>query len=369
FKTGLTLQGDNCIDVYTQDAGLIAFVENGSLTGFNLVVGGGMGMTHNKPDTFAALARPLGFLEPDHVVDAVKTVAAIFRDFGNRADRRHARLKYLIAERGMDWFREEFTRRALFPLHEWRAMQPLRCEDHLGLHEQPDGKVFYGVHVPNGRVRDDGDRRIKSALRKIVQEFQPGLILTPQQNILLSGLERDAVPRIERLLEEHGVTPAPRLAPARRFAMACPALPTCGLAMSESERVMPGLLDRLERLLAELGLRDAPISIRMTGCPNGCTRPYTADIAFVGRRPGAYHVYVGGGLPGDRVVDLYERDVPLEEVDTTLRPLLAAWARHRRNGESLSDYYRRVLEHAQPRTTITGKETPTRETFERSIGA
>lgn len=359
FKTGIALDTDNCVDVYSYDCGLIAIVEGGRVVGFNVLVGGGMGMTHGKPDTVARLATPLGFIEPPFAVEAVRNVAAIFRDHGNRADRRHARLKYLIHERGMDWFADEFRRRASFALSPWRDLPPPVLHDHLGRHEQGDGKWFYGVFIENGRIIDRNGSKMKSALREIVARHRPGIRLTPNQNVLLSDMSEAALDDVESILNDHGVKLLAELSAARRYSMACPALPTCGLAMSESERLMPDVVDAFEAELAALGVGDVPITLRMTGCPNGCARPYTADIAFVGRRPDVYHVYVGGGLGGDRVADLFAADVPTDQLVPTLRPLLSNWARQRRGDEGLSDFYQRIVGHSARREFITGSETPT----------
>ena len=363
FKTGIGLPDDNCIDIYSYDLGFIALVEEGDVVGYNVLVGGGMGMTHNKADTFARIAEPLGFIDASYPVEAAVTVAAVFRDHGNRADRRHARLKYLLAEWGIERFREEFRRRVSFELGEWRPIPRPEAHDHLGRHSQGDGKYFYGIYIENGRIIDRDDLRIKTALRKIVSAHQPGLALTPHQNLLLTGLDESAVDEIEAVLIDHGVTPAKELSAARRYSMACPALPTCGLALADSERRMPDVVNAFEKELESLGLRDVPITLRMTGCPNGCARPYTADIAFVGRRPEVYRVYVGGGLPGDRVADMFAADVKTEDLVPTLRPLLTSWAKNRRKNESLSDYYQRRMNHTVRRTSITGREEPTAERF------
>jgi len=367
FKSGIALADDNCVDVYTQDFGLIAIVGTDRLLGFNVVVGGGLGMTHNKPDTRACLAEPLGFIDPEHAVEAARTTAAIFRDHGNRADRRHTRLKYLLAERGIDWFRAEFERRALFALEPRRELPRAVAHDHLGAHAQRDGRFFYGVYVPSGRVRyggRNGSCDMRTAIREIARRLRPGITLTPHQNILFTDLAEAALDELTSILDVHGAASvesdrARRLTQVRRYAMACPALPTCGLALAESERVAPDLLGGLERVLSELGLSEEPIGVRMTGCPNGCSRPYTADIGIVGRRPGVYHLYVGGGLGGDRLADLYAADVPIDEVVSVLEPLLAHWSCDRSSGESLSDFYHRVLRRGEPRRSITGRETPT----------
>ena len=235
----------------------------------------------------------------------------------------------------------------------------LPFHDHLGPHRQRDGQWFYGVFIQSGRIVDNGEQRIKTALHEIVTRLRPGIRLTAQQNLLFTDLDADAVETVERILEAHGVTLPTRLSAARRYSMACPALPTCGLAVAESERAIPGILDQLEAELTELGLRDAPLTVRMTGCPNGCARPYTADLAFVGRSLGLYHVYVGGGLAGDRLVDLYRADVHLDDLLDAVRPLLHRWAAERHEGEGLGDFYQRLMGLRARRTMVTGRELPT----------
>jgi sulfite reductase (ferredoxin) len=361
FKTAVGLSVDNCVDIYSQDVGLLAIVRRGRVAGFNLLVGGGLGMTHNKADTTARLAQPLGFVPTEHGIEAVRIVAAIFRDHGNRSDRRHARLKYLIAEWGLDRFRDEFQRRATFQLGPTVTLEPLPFHDHLGRHRQADGRWFYGVFIQSGRIVDSSGLRLKAALHEIISRFEPGIRLTGQQNLLLTDLEASALPEVEDLLRRHGVVPAHEMSAARRFSMACPALPTCGLAVAESERAIPGLLAQFEAELDGLGLRRAPITIRMTGCPNGCARPYTADLAFVGRSLGLYNVYVGGGLAGDRLVDLYRADVPMEELLPAVRPLLERWSVERTANEGLGDFYQRIVGRAAPRAAVTGREQPTFE--------
>jgi sulfite reductase beta subunit-like hemoprotein len=355
FKTAVGLSIDNCVDIYSQDVGLLAVVSDGRIQGFNLLVGGGLGMTHNKGDTTARLAQPLYFVPTAQGVEAVRIVAAIFRDYGNRSDRRHARLKYLLAEWGLERFREEFRGRASFPLSPPVPLPPLPFHDHLGSHRQPDGRLFYGVFVQSGRITGT----VKAALHEIITRYRPGVRLTGQQNLLLTDLHAADIDAVERLLRRHGVTLPLELSAARRFSMACPALPTCGLAVAESERVIPKILDQFEAELEGLGLRDAPLTIRMTGCPNGCARPYTADLAFVGRSLDLYNVYVGGSLAGDRLVDLYRADVPTEELLPVVRPLLARWAAERQSNEGLGDFYQRIAPRSEPRTAVTGREQPT----------
>jgi sulfite reductase beta subunit-like hemoprotein len=361
FKTAVGLSVDNCVDIYSQDVGLLAIVTDGRIRGFNLLVGGGLGMTHHKADTTARLAQPLGWVPTPHGVEAVRIVAALFRDHGNRSDRRHARLKYLLAEWGIERFREEFQRRASFQLGPPVALPPLPFHDHLGRHRQPDGRFFYGAFIQSGRIADTPGHALKIALREIVTDLRPGLRLTGQQNLLLTDLDAGGVEAVERILREHGVTPPLELSAARRFSLACPALPTCGLAVAESERAMPGILDQFEAELDSLGLRDTPLTIRMTGCPNGCARPYTADLAFVGRSLGLYNVYVGGSLAGNRLVDLFRADVAIEDLLSAVRPLLVRWAAERLNDEGLGDFYQRIIGRSTPRTAVTGREQPTSE--------
>lgn len=361
FKAGVALSTDNCIDVYSQDAALLAVVEGGAIRGFNVLVGGGLGMTHGKGDTIARLAEPLGFVAVEHGAAAIREVAAIFRDHGNRADRRHARLKYLIHERGLEWFRGEFTARAGFPLHPAVDLPTPEFHDHLGRFRTSDGSWNYGVFIQSGRIADSARQPLRAALRQVVSRYRPGLALTGQQNLLFTGLTEATAAEIEMELRAAGVTPAPELHPVRRYSMACPALPTCGLAVAESERALPALLDRLEAELVSLGVADRPLTVRMTGCPNGCARPYTADIAFVGRSLGLYQIYVGGGLAGDRVADLYQDKVKDADLLASLRPLLARWAYEGKPGEGLGDFYQRLLPREAPRRMVTGREAPTVE--------
>jgi sulfite reductase beta subunit-like hemoprotein len=345
---------DNSVEVHSQDIGLIALVDDGSLLGANVLVGGGLGLTHRKADTFARLGTPLCRVGSDDVVEIVRVIAEIFRDHGNRADRRHARLKYLIEDWGIDRFRREVRERADFELLPWRELPPLRAPDHLGSHAQADGRCTYGVPVANGRIIDGEKVRLKTALRKIVEAFAPEIILTPRQDLVFKGLTPAQVEKIEATLAAFGVDLPGALSGARRFALACPALPTCGLALSEAERAMPEVLEEIETLLRDLDLDEAPISVRMTGCPNGCARPYTSDIGFVGRRPGVYDIFVGGTLRGDRLADRYAQEVPVSELVSTLTPLLHEWRRERREGEVLGDFYRRRHGRGEERTILTG---------------
>lgn len=359
FKVGVTIQGDNQIDVFSYDSGLIGIVENNELIGYNVVAGGGLGMSHGRANTFAQIASQIGFVSVADGVAAIRILASIYRDFGNRSDRKQARLKYLVDTMGLENFRQEFQRRADFELRPWREIPPFEIQDWLGLHNQENGKWFYGVFVENGRIKDEGDWKMKTAFREIMQQLNCPCTITAQQSLIFHDLTREQVDQLEFILQKYGIPLVSELSNAKRYAMACPALPTCGLAVAESERIAPDVVEAFEKKLTELNLDDAKLTIRMTGCPNGCARPYTADIALVGRRPGVYHLFVGGRLAGDRMADLYAADIKIEEAVEVMTPLLADYANRRMPDEGLGDFYQRLLEREQPRHRLTGKEDPT----------
>ena len=364
YKVGVTVQGDNQIDVYSYDAGLIGVLENGALVGWNVLAGGGLGMSHGRPNTFAQLADQIGFVALENGVEAVRVVCSIYRDFGNRFDRKLARLKYLIDKMGIDAFIAEFKKRCEFDVQAWREIPDVKIEDWMGKHPQGDGKWFYGVFVENGRIQDTDSMKLRTAFLKIINETGCSATLTAQQSILFNELTEEQITEVESILRAHNVPLLDKISNARRYSMACPAMPTCGLAVAESERAAPDLITEIENKLESLGLADAKLTIRMTGCPNGCSRPYTADIAFVGRRPGIYHLFVGGRLAGDRMADLYAADVKIEESVELLTPLLVKYSEDRKPEEGLGDFYQRVFGRTETRRRVTGKESPTFEEFQ-----
>jgi sulfite reductase (ferredoxin) len=336
FKTALALDGDNCVDVYANDLGLVAIADrNAGLAGFNVLVGGGLGRTANKPETFPAVAQSLGFVSPDRAIAVARAVVAVQRDHGDRGNRRHARLKYLVHDRGLDWFRAQVEAEAGFQLQKPRPMQRLEMHDHLGWNPG-----WYGLFVENGRIEDLPGHALRSALREAVERFHSTVYLTAQQNVLLAGVEDR--PALEAIFRQHGVPLTEELSPTLRHSMACPALPTCGLAVAESERALPTLIRRLEALVLDLGLETEQISYRMTGCPNGCARPYLGDVGFVGTTLGKYDVYLGGDFTGTRLNRLFARNVPLAEIPALLEGPLSAFGAERRAAEGFGDWCERV---------------------------
>jgi sulfite reductase (ferredoxin) len=344
FKFGFTLEGDNCCDVYSNDVGIVAHPDkNGQfIEGYTLLVGGSMGRTATDKQTYPRLATPIAYVHRAELFETCKAIFTIQRDFGNRLNRRLARFKYLLDERGMEWFAEELTRRVGRSLLPPRKLAWQNADDHLGWHAHGDGKYFLGLYIENGRINDTPGMKLKTVLRKIISEYQPSVRLTTQQNILLCDLKLQDRAAIEQLLQIAGVTLSDKISPSRLNAMACPALPTCGLAVAESERVFPNIVKEFEELLAELGLSDEAISIRMTGCPNGCARPYIADIGFTGRTMGKYDLFLGGDFYGSRLNELYRELVPMTEFMQILGPILNAFKTERQATERFGDYCYRV---------------------------
>jgi sulfite reductase (ferredoxin) len=341
FKTGLALPEDNCVDVHGQDLGFLAIVEGGRLAGYNVLVGGGMGMTHGNANTFPYLAKPICFIPAADVVHTAEAVIMLFRDHGNRADRRRARIKYLVHDWGVERFRDVLAGYLGGPPTPPRPVEVRGYDLHLGWHPQGDGKWYYGLSVPSGRVKDDGPVLLRSALRALVEKFRPELRITPAQDVLLCGLDGAALPAVERTLDAHGVARPERLTPTRRLSLSCPAIPTCGLAISEAERALPGILDQLEAEMRKLGLEDEPIGVRMTGCPNGCARPYQSEIGIVGRSGDRYMLFVGGRALGDRLNFELKDLVPRKHIVTMLRVVLVKYKEERLPGESFGDFCQR----------------------------
>ncbi len=356
FKTAFCLPDDNCIDIYANDLGFLAVVENGRIVGYDVLIGGGMGMTHGNAKTFPHVGRHICFVEPQDVVQTAEAVVKLFRDHGNRADRKRARLKYLVYDWGVEGVREKLRPYLGGQLTLPRNPPITGFDLHLGRHPQGDGKWFYGVSIENGRIKDQGDFRLRTALRTLIERHRADVRLTTNQDVLLCNLPLAALDDIEQTLKAHGVKLPEQISPTRQHALACPAIPTCGLALSESERSMPALLDELESALAELGLANEMIGVRMTGCPNGCARPYQSDIGLVGRAGVKYSVFVGGSYLGERLNYLLKDLVPRDQIVDLLRPLLAKFAADRQGSETFGDYCQRIGPEAA--RSIVGATAP-----------
>jgi sulfite reductase (NADPH) hemoprotein beta-component len=349
FKTAFAIPPVNDIDIFTNDVGFIAIVENDQLVGYNVVVGGGMGRSHGNEATYPRLADVMGFITPGHLIEVAKAVLTIHRDFGDRADRKHARLKYVVAERGVDWTRAEIETRAHVKLAPAKPFKFTSMGDLYGWHKQTDGRWFLTLFVETGRVKDVEGHRMKTALRQVAEKF-PHLEfrLTTNQNIILANVPESDRAAINALLAEHGVKTEKQGSVLSLAALACPALPTCGLALAESERMLPALIDRLEKLCGDLGLAGEEIIIRSTGCPNGCARPYMAEIAFVGKAPGRYQIWLGGDVSGTRLNRLWKDMVKDPEIENELRPVLARFAKERNDGERFGDWCDRTVLKEEP---------------------
>jgi sulfite reductase (ferredoxin) len=342
FKTAVGLPDDNCVDMYANDLALMAICEGEQVIGYNVLVGGSFGVVPSAKKTFPALAKRMAFVEPHQVLPVAEAVVKVQRDFGNREDRKQARMKYLIARWGLERFKakvEEYFGGALSGPH---PQDVRRVDDHLGWHPQGDGRWFYGINVENGRILDTAELRCKSALREICDIYRPNVRLTPQQSLLLCNIREDQRQGIEQILGRAGVKGVAGISLVRRWSMACPALPTCGLAVSESERVLPGIIDQIEVELARLGLSAEAFAIRMTGCPNGCARPYNADIGLVGKTADKYTIYLGGRILGDRLNFIYQDLVPTDRIATTLVPVFTCFKSERQEGEGFGDFCDRL---------------------------
>ena len=338
FKIGLATPEDNSVDVLTNDLGIVALFEGDRLQGYNFALGGGLGMTHNNARTFPRLASFVAFVAPEDLLPATAAVVMLHRDHGDRGDRRHARLKYVIAEQGDAWAKARLEGYLGKTLEEPRAMPAFRVRDHLGWHEQGDGRLYLGVPVPSGRVQGAHRR----ALREAIERFGLDPIISPTQDLILSNAAPGDRAAIEGVLRASGVALAEELSSARRWSLACPALPSCGLALAEAERVQHPMISAIEAALARQNLAGETLSIRITGCRNGCARPYAGDIGIVGRMPGHYAIYVGGDFAGTRLnFPLLDR-VAEAEVAASLEPLFARFAAGRAPNEGFGDYCHRM---------------------------
>ncbi|KAM3116256.1 sulfite reductase, ferredoxin dependent [Phormidesmis sp. 146-33] len=343
FKIAVTVPGDNSVDLYSQDVSLVVITnDQGELEGFNIFAGGGLGKTHNKEETFPRIADEIGYVAKDDVYDAVKAIVATQRDYGDRSDRRHARMKYLIEDWGVEKFRakvEEYFGKKLEP---FKPLPKFEYLDFLGWQEQGDGKLFVGISVENGRVKNEGSFQLKTALREIVETYNLPMLVTPSQNLIFYEIDPAQKDEIQAILTRCGIKSVEEIDPLVRYSMACPALPTCGLATAESERVIPSILGRIRSLLTKVGLPDEHFIIRMTGCPNGCARPYLAELGFVGNGPDTYQIWLGAAPNQTRLSQTYIEKLHIDNLETELEPIFVLFKKSRSLGESFGDFCDRL---------------------------
>ncbi len=338
FKTAIAVPPANDVDIFSNDLGFIAIVEDGRLAGFNLTVGGGLGTTHGEAATYPRLADVAGFLPAEALLPVAEAVVTTQRDFGDRTNRKHARLKYTIADRGLDWFVAEVERRAGLKLGPARAFAFESNGDRFGWLEGFDGRWHRTLRIPAGRLADTFDQPWLTGWRELARVHVGDFRITANQNAIIAGVAPADRARIDAVIDRFRLDAAERGAPLRRDALACVALPTCPLAMAEAERYLPQLLSRVEELLAQRGLAAEPLILRITGCPNGCARPYLAEIGLVGKAPGRYNLHLGGDARGQRLAVLHRENLAEAEFLAELDRLFTAWAADRSAGERFGDF-------------------------------
>ena len=343
FKIAIAVPGDNSVDLYTNDLSLVVITdEHDRLEGFNVYVGGGFGRTHNNDATIVRIADEVGFVPLSDVYELVKGIVALQRDYGDRYNRKHARFKYILHEWGIEKFKQVLLDYYPVPLEAAKPLPDFKYQDYLGWHEQGDGKHFVGISIENGRILDRDQLQLKTALRKIEEKFHLPMYLTPNHNVLLCEIEPEAKAEIQAILDTHGVLSPDKIDPLTRYAMACPAFPTCGLAITESERVLPSIIDRIRTLLNRLGLGEQKFITRMTGCPNGCARPYMAELGFVGIGVEEYQIWLGGNFDSTRLARPFEQRMKVNNLEAFLEPLFAYFKQDRQPEEGFGDFCDRV---------------------------
>ncbi|MCR2807146.1 assimilatory sulfite reductase (NADPH) hemoprotein subunit [Paenibacillus soyae] len=338
FKIGIAVPPSNDVDVFSQDLGYIAIVEKGKLVGFNVAVGGGMGMTHGDNNTYPQLARVIGFIKPEQVLQTSEKIVTIQRDYGNRSVRKYARMKYTIDRHGLDWFVAELQERLGWELEPAREYSFESTGDRYGWTKNKNGRWNLTLFVNSGRIADQDGYLLKTAIREVAKIHTGDFRLTANQNLMIANMTAAGKKKIEAILQQYGITDGSHLSALRRSSISCVALPTCGLAMAEAERYLPTLVDKLEPILEEVGLRETDINIRMTGCPNGCGRPALGEISFIGKSPGKYNMYMGAGFSGDRLSKLFRENIGEDDILDTLTPIIKHYAADREQGEHFGDF-------------------------------
>lgn len=338
FKIAIAIPPENDSDVFANDIGLIAIVEDGELIGFNVAAGGGMGATYGEPATYPRLGTVIGFCTPDQTLDVVEKLVTIQRDYGDRVERKHARFKYTIDDRGIDWLKSELAERTGFELGEARPYEFHGNGDRFGWVEGDDGDWHLTLFIENGRIADFEDYKLAEAMRELARVHDGEIRVTCNQNLVIARVKPEARDAIQQVVDKYDLDNGERNTALRRASMACVAFPTCALAMAESERYLPSLIGKLDDVMREAGLADDPIVIRMTGCPNGCARPYLGEIAFTGKAPGKYNVYLGASFTGDRLNKLYRENIDEDEILAELTPMIHRYAEERGDGERFGDF-------------------------------
>ena len=339
FKIAIAVAGDNSVDLYTNDLALVVITNaQNELEGFNVYVGGGLGRAHNNDATIVRMADSIGFVPVAEIFDAIKAIVSVQRDFGDRHNRRHSRFKHILHEWGVDKFKQVLLEYYPTELAAARELPDFKYQDYLGWHEQGDGKYFVGVSIENGRVSDREDLQLKTALREIGEKFQHDFVLTPNHNLLITEVAADEKEEIQKILDRCHVLSTDKIDSLVRYSMACPAFPTCGLAIAESERALPDVLARIRKLLVRLGLENETFVTRMTGCPNGCARPYMAELAFVGSALDEYQIWLGGSFDSTRLAQPYVQRLHINNLEKGLEPLFVYFKNERTEGEGFGDF-------------------------------
>jgi len=344
FKIGITIPPDNDVDILTNDLGLIAIVEKGKLKGFNIAIGGGMSTTHGNPNHYARLATVIGFADKEQILKAVYEVLTIQRDHGNRADRKLARLKYTVDRLGLAWWKDELERRCGFRLADEQPYELTTREDYYGWEKDSRGLWNYTLFIENGRVLDDAKIALKSALLEVAQTYKANFHFTCNQNVIIGDVKKEDKDTIDEIIERYGVDKhTENVSGLRANSIACVALNTCPLALAESQRYLPSLISKIEPILEKHGLLKDEITLRMTGCPNGCARPFAAEIGFVGTGLGKYNLHISGDRVGFRLNTKYKESLGEEEILAELETLFADYKKNRKKGESFGDFTHRTI--------------------------
>jgi len=353
FKTAVAIPPSNDVDIFANDLGFIAIEENGRLAGFNVTVGGGMGMTHGEPETYPRLADVVGYCPKEKTLQVAEEIVKIQRDHGDRTNRKHARFKYTIDDRGIEWFKFELNKRLGWNMEPPRPYVFESSGDRYGWVEGVNDTWHYTMFIQNGRILDTDELPMMTGLREIAKVHEGDFRLTANQNLMIGRVSSKQKPVIEALLKKYKLTGSYHRTGLRLNSMACVAFPTCALAMAESERYLPSLLDKLDAIMKDAGLEHDPIVIRMTGCPNGCARPFLGEIGFVGKAPGKYNLYLGAGFYGQRLNKLYRENIGEEQILAELTPIIHRYAKERGQGEKFGDF---VIRCGYVKEVLAGKD-------------